>query len=352
MSSPKEQNQSFQVVIDALLDEQTPFPVQHLRRFSDLPARDLRELMAVWPKVNLERRRRLLEDLEEISEIDMLVAFYDIAKATLQDSDAQVRMLSVRLLWEDDDPGLIPTFIGMMEKDPDTQVRATAANALGFYVYEGEVENIAVDLLQTVEDSLLRATQPDQPTSLRQRALESLGFSSRPEVPDLIQAAYGEDTPDWKASALFAMGRSADKSWSETVLDQLDHPNSQVRLEAVRAAGELELTSSRSELIQIAQNDEDEDVRMAAIWSLSQIGGEEVRELLEKISDEMENDEDIDFLEDALDNLSFTEDMALYDLFEIDVDDIAGEAAEEDDANEADHQKPKRKSHKKRGAND
>ncbi|MBA4400239.1 MAG: hypothetical protein C0396_10315 [Anaerolinea sp.] len=46
---------------------------------------------------------------------------------------------------------------------------------------------------------------------------------------------------------------------------------------------------------------------MAAIWSLSKIGGEKVRDTLEKALDDSEDDDEIEMLEDALENLQFTE---------------------------------------------
>ncbi|MHB0966907.1 MAG: HEAT repeat domain-containing protein, partial [Bellilinea sp.] len=52
---------------------------------------------------------------------------------------------------------------------------------------------------------------------------------------------------------------------------------------------------------------EGSEIRMAAIWSLSKIGGEKVRDTLEKALDDSEDDDEIEMLEDALENLQFTE---------------------------------------------
>jgi hypothetical protein len=57
----------------------------------------------------------------------------------------------------------------------------------------------------------------------------------------------------------------------------------------------------------------------AIIWSLSQIGGEDVRTYLENLLDQLEEDEEqIAFLEEALDNLAFTEDLDRFDLLAFD----------------------------------
>ena len=75
--------------------------------------------------------------------------------------------------------------------------------------------------------------------------------------------------------------------------------------------------------------EEDADVLSAAIWSLSQIGGEDVRTYLENLLDALEEEDDqIAFLEEALDNLAFTEDLDRFDLLAFDPD---PDLLEEDD---------------------
>ena len=78
---------------------------------------------------------------------------------------------------------------------------------------------------------------------VRRRSLEALGFSSRDDVPVLIESAYNRQDPDWKASAIFAMGRSSDERWADQVLRSLVSENRSVRLAAVQASGELSLNA-------------------------------------------------------------------------------------------------------------
>lgn len=75
-------------------------------------------------------------------------------------------------------------------------------------------------------------------------------------------------------------------------------------------------------MLKLLQEEEnDELVVNAAIWSLSQIGGEDARIYIESLIDETEDDDQVEFLEEALDNLAFTEDLAKFDLLNLDVDD-------------------------------
>ena len=162
------------------------------------------------------------------------------------------------------------------------------------------------------------ATTSAEATLVRRRALESLGYSGREEVVPLIEAAYHEKNPDWVVSALFAMGRSSDDRWKKQVLSQLRAPDEDIRSEAIHAAGELELASARPVLLDLLEDEEDLELRRELIWALSKIGGEGVRDRLEELLDAETDDEEAEFIEEALDNLFFTEDMAELDMFDVD----------------------------------
>jgi HEAT repeat protein len=161
-----------------------------------------------------------------------------------------------------------------------------------------------------------------EPSNIRRSALTSLGYSSREEVPPLIQAAYDTGDRHWVASSLQAMGRSVDQRWVKAVLSKIDHPIVEIQYEAVRAAGHLEIKAARQILLSMIEEPDEitDEVRAAAIWSLSQIGGEEVRALIEQLIDESEDDDVIEYLENALENLEFTDGFPLFDMFDFDED--------------------------------
>lgn len=316
---PQKKNASIQQVLTALLDEQNVFPPAYLHHFSDLEGADLEAVRSVWLQTSSSRRYNLLEDLEELAETDTLVSFDALAKIALQDPEPRVRTIAIRLLWESEDPRLARNLIKILENDDNADVRATAASGLGSFVYQGELEELDEDVLHLIEDKLLQVINGTDVELVRRRALEAMGFSSRDEIPALIRKAYDSNDPDWVTSALFAMGRSADSHWEPQVKRMLNNPKVNIQLEAIRAAGELGLQSTRRILLDLLEEEaQDSDVRSAVFWSLSQIGGEEVRETLEKILEETEDDEEADILSDALDNLSFTEDAGLYSMFDMD----------------------------------
>ncbi len=332
------QNAPFQAVVDALLDSGTPFPPRYLHRFSDIAPADLTLLLKVWQKISTRRKHTLLEDLEELAEADTLTSFDDLAHPLLKDPDPQVRIRAIRLLWESEDVRLVPIFLKILNEDENTEARAAAANALGLFVLQGELEKIPAELHHRIEDNLLQVLASSKETLVRRRALESLGYSGRSEVVPLIEKAYYDKNPDWVVSALFAMGRSSDERWKKQVLSKLHAPDEDIRSEATHAAGELELASARPILLESLEDEEDLEIRREIIWALSKVGGEGVRDRLEQLLEIEEDDEEADFIEEAMDTLSFTEDMAQFDLFDIDPEAHLHEEDMEEDTDEEDEQ--------------
>ena len=311
---------SFQKVLDSLLDEKKQFPARYLQEFSDIGTRELKSLLDVCERVQPGRKLSLLEQLESLAESDTLVSFDNFARALLTDPDSTVRGRSIRLLNECEDPRLVPTYINILQNDPDPQTRAEAASVLGLFVDLGELEEISEEVQDRVEDALLAAANGEDEAKVRRRALESLGYASRPEIITLIESAFHREDPAWQASAILAMGRSADNRWDDDILRSLLSENQNVREAAVEAAGQLGVKTASPILIGILNEEDDDEVTSAAIWSLSQIGGEDARTYIENLLDQTEDDDQIEFMEEALDNLAFTEDLDRFDLMSFDPD--------------------------------
>jgi len=324
---------SFQSVLDALLSDRKDFPRRYLQEFSDIGALELKTLLDIWPRLKPSRKLTLLEELDALAEVDTLVSFDDVARALLTDPEPDIRTRAIRLLDEYEDPKVVPSYLDMLKNDPNVDVRREAANALNLFVDLGELEKIPESVYHQIEDSLLASAASEDDVRVRRTALESLGYSSRSEVTTLIDSAFHRQDPNWQASALVAMGRSADERWDDEVTHSLVHVDDRIRKAAVEAAGELSLQSARPILLKMLGEEEDADILAAVIWSLSQIGGEDVRTYLENILDQLEDDdeEQIAYLEEALDNLSFTEDLDRFDLLAVDPDDELLELEEDDD---------------------
>ena len=310
---------TFETVIQDLLQAGKPFPKKYLSLFSDIDPASLRLLLDAWPRVPLARKLELLAALNALLDKDTIVSFDDLARALLNDPEAPVRAAAMRLLAECEDVKLVPIYERILAGDPEPEARAAAAQALNLFVDLGELDEIPESVLHRVEEALLAAWR-DENAGVRRSVLESLAYSSRADVPALIESALTRTDPDWQASALVAMGRSNDERWTEHVIRMLLSEDDSVRLEAVRAAGELMQPEARLPLLHLLEEEEEPGIVSAAIWSLSQIGGEDVRTYLENLLDATEDEEEIAFIEDALANLSFSEDLERFDLLAVDPD--------------------------------
>lgn len=308
-------------LIKALMDTEHPFPTKWLYHFSDLEPKDQRVLEAAWMSIPLRRRQTLLQDLVSFAEQEPVLMYEKVARVALEDSDPEVQCLAVDLLFEAEDKKLIPVFLKIL-RDPerDESVRAAVANALGPFVCLGEYGKLHPTVLKEIEDSLLDAFQNEKSNLIRRRALESLGYSSREEVPQLLRKAAVIDDEQWLESALFAMGRLADEEWADTVLDNLDHENIAVRIQAVHAAGELMLKNARSYLLRSFEEISDETLFQETVWALAKIGGEGVERKLNALLESSQDEDEAAFLEDALELLNFTEGESPKGLFSVNED--------------------------------
>jgi len=312
---------SFQSVLDALTAANgKDIPRRYLQQLSDIGPLELKTLMEVWLRVPTSRKLALLKGLESLAEEDTLVNFDEFARAILIDPDSSVRMRVIHLLNECEDTKLVPVHLDMLKNDPDTGVRVEVAAVLNLFVDLGELEEIPEALYHQIEDALLAVGNSEDDVHVRRAALESLGYSSRPEVVTLIESTFHRENPEWQASALLAMGRSADERWEDEITVSLVNEDERIRKAAVQAAGELPLKVAGPLLLKLLEEEEDDEIIAAAVWSLSQIGGEDVRTYLENMLDQSEDEEQIAYLEEALDNLAFTEDLDRFDLIAFDPD--------------------------------
>lgn len=327
---------NFSELLAALADTNTPFPPRLLRGFSDLPYRNLKELLSIWKTIPDARKIGILEDLDDLMEKDTLVNFDDLAKVVICDSNPEVRVTALGLLWENEEPRIAPILMNLLNNDPDEAVRASAASLLGRFVLLGELDSLSVNLKNEIIDNLMTISTSAELPQVKRRALESLGYSSHTDVPGLIRNAYETEDIPWVASALCAMGRSADDQWESFVLAQLNSPDTEVQFEAVRAAGELELASAREPLLSFLDEEiEDHEIKLAVIWALSQIGGEDIKEKFDELLSDAVDEEETEWIEKAIDNLELSSSQGL-DLLDFSPDDDSDELDFDEDADSLD----------------
>ena len=301
-----------------LADPEHPFPGTRLHSFSDLDRSEVTALEALWPTLPDARRLTLIQDLAELAEADFEVDFEAVERLALEDEKPEVRAAAVSSLWESETPDLAGKFFHLLTDDPAPAVRAAAASALGRYIYLAEMEELDPRQGRRLEDALLLTATGNEDLEVRRRAVEALGFSSRPEVPSVIQAAYASPEEKIRASAVFAMGQTGDKVWAPQVLAALRNLSPALRFEAVRAAGELELQQAVPDLVE-ALEDSDPEVRSSALWALGQVGGTRSRRVLETAL-RGADEGDAELIEEALENLAFNEELWQFPLLDLEAE--------------------------------
>lgn len=213
----------------------------------------------------------------------------------LDDPDAQVRAEAVSCLWHTADPMWIEELLTKSQHDPDLDVRTRAISTLGHYIVDAEIELFS-DLenderalgegdMQRVIDFLFDTAQnPVLAVDERRYSIEALAFLDDPEVDELIDWAYGQNDPRYRASAIFAMGRSGNLRWTDQVLTEMHSANREVQYEAVRAAGELGLQEATEDLIRLVRGrGVEKALRLRAIMSLGEAGDDRAYPVLEEL---------------------------------------------------------------------
>jgi HEAT repeat protein len=323
-----------------VLAGESPILRATLTPFSGLERTDAARLLGLLATLPIERQRQVVEALVGEAERSFDLDFGQAFRALLHHGDATIRRLSLEGLTEDGRLNLIAPLIWLLEHDPDETVRATAASALGSFVYEGEIDELPSARALTIRQALERQFLSDQtPIEIARRALESLAFINDDTVKGYIDRAYSSDLEAMRISAVFAMGRNADPCWGDTVLAELYSDNPAMRYEAARSCGELQLREAVDMLARMI-GERDAEVRFAAAQALGQIGGNEARAALERHL-ESEVPELREVVEEALAEASLSE--MVFDLMAVDplddsllFDDDELEATQEEDEEDND----------------
>lgn len=317
---------SIKAVLDALKDPDNATNSVIYYGLSSITPAELEQLKPVWLELAPQRRRSLMRQIVEIGESDFEMDYESIGRFALSDDDPGVREAAIEALWESESLDVMQRLMLMAKNDPVDAVRARAVTGLGQFILLGELDDLSPESTLPARHVALELLQDtNQPIPVRRRALEALANCSHERVPSAIREAYYGDNHEMRVSSLFAMGRTCDPQWRDIVLEELDSSDEEMRYEAARASGELELKTAIPHLARLAA-ETDVEIRDIAIWSLGEIGGSEAMRVLNLIAESAEEADDdllMEVVEEAIGNASlFGGDLPLMiDLDEDDLDD-------------------------------
>jgi HEAT repeat protein len=277
------------------------FTLRDLVPLSDLGRADAAALASVWPTFRPESRERAVRFLTDLAESHVEYVFGRALRVALNDPSPVVRQLAVAGLWEDEGSDLQVRLLEMLREDPSQDVRAEAAHGLARFAQRAAEDDRDPDAAQRLRSALTQAAGSENPSYVvRRRSLGSLAALGRSEATNrLIREAYAADDAGLHAGALYAMGRTCDAGWLDTVLHEFDSPDAEMRFEAARASGELADDRAVPGL-SILAGEADTEVRQAAIAALGQIGGTAATNVLRRLA-QRAPDADVEAIEDALD---------------------------------------------------
>ncbi len=281
-------------------------PIHLLYRLSDLDPEESNSFLKRWAAADDVRRSVIARHMADITEDNFVVDFAPLFSEMLTDPISEVRLAALDGLWDCSSEALLSPIIDLMQNDMDSRVRALAAATLGHVVLMAEWGQMDAGAGERVVEALLAMNgDPMTPENVRRATVESLGGSSDPRVPDVIQSAYYGGSDDMQLGAVFAMGRSADPRWLPIVMDEMYSSLYEMRVEAARAAGGIGDSDSVELLIELTQDDELE-VRLAALVALGQIGSDRACEALFRTAeDPYATDEEREAAESSLEEATW-----------------------------------------------
>lgn len=274
---------------------------------SGLTVAELEQLAPEWQTLDVEYRRKLVRRLAEATETNYELDYHNIGLFSTYDDDATVREFGIDMLWEDESIAVMDRFVELAKQDRSDSVRAAALKALGRFILKGELGELPEsETIRAQQAAVAALNNSREPVEIRRRALEAIANSSHDQVPGAIQKAYRGDDQAMRLSAVYAMGRTCDDRWENAIMNELDSSDPEMRYEATRAAGELELVAAVHKLGQLVADDDDE-IQDMAVWSLGEIGGRESLRILRavlEVAEENEDDDLVNAVEDAIGNAS------------------------------------------------
>lgn len=272
----------FELALQELSESDAQLTYRRLSMLSCPSREETAAFAAFWEGRDSQRRQQIISRMVELAEERFELDFVDLFRYCLGDPSSEVRRLAIEGLWEAEEHDLAVTLSKMATTDPAVEVRSAAASSLGRFLFMVECEELDERYARMIREALETIiTNPNESVEVVRRAIESIAFINDDKVRRMIGEAYDHADARMRQSAIFAMGRSADPIWSETVFTELGNESAAIRYEAARASGELQLKRAVPQLVQLAQGP-DREIQNVSIWALGQIGGKQARRALEK----------------------------------------------------------------------
>jgi|TARA_B100001971_G_scaffold77479_1_gene71431 HEAT repeat protein len=302
---------SFEFFLENVSDPTGHMSAVDFYEISDLSPEELGQFASAWYLLSIERQREIATTLVDLAEDNPELDFTAIYKLCLKGDDEPLLQIVMDGLWEHDDRSVISGLVEVLRSDKGSDVRSAAASALGRFPLLAQEGKLLVRDGELIHDNLMQVLEDEEePMEVRRRCMEALAPFNTMEINQHITLAYESLDLDFRASSIFAMGRTGEVGWLPILLQELQNEEPTIRYETANACGELGEEDAVSHLILLLE-DSDSEVQLASIGALGKIGGP----LAKKVLTSLVKDGDANLEEAALtelQDLEFDEDPQGY----------------------------------------
>ena len=302
---------SFEFFLENVSDPTGHISAVDFYEISDLSPEELGQFASAWYLLSIERQREIATTLVELAEDNPELDFTAIYTLCLKGDDEPLLQIVMDGLWEHDDRSVISGLVEVLRSDKGSDVRSAAASALGRFPLLAQEGKLLVRDGELIHDNLMQVLEDEEePMEVRRRCMEALAPFNTMEINQHITLAYESLDLDFRASSIFAMGRTGEVGWLPILLQELQNEEPTIRYETANACGELGEEDAVSHLILLLE-DSDSEVQLASIGALGKIGGP----LAKKVLTSLVKDGDANLEEAALtelQDLEFDEDPQGY----------------------------------------
>ncbi len=302
---------SFEFILENVSDPTGHMSAVDFYEISDLSPEELGQFASAWYLLSIERQREIATTLVELAEDNPELDFTAIYTLCLKGDDEPLLQIVMDGLWEHDDRSVISGLVEVLRSDKGSDVRSAAASALGRFPLLAQEGKLLVRDGELIHDNLMQVLEDEEePMEVRRRCMEALAPFNTMEINQHITLAYESLDLDFRASSIFAMGRTGEVGWLPILLQELQNEEPTIRYETANACGELGEEDAVSHLILLLE-DSDSEVQLASIGALGKIGGP----LAKKVLTSLVKDGDANLEEAALtelQDLEFDEDPQGY----------------------------------------
>lgn len=305
---------NFSTVLDAVRNDPEGVFEHYAKSLSDLTSEKLALLKTVLDELGEKKKAAFFRGLSECSDRNYVYDYSAIALLGSEDANGDVRAASVRILSLEDTREAGSRILNIARNDPYEAAQIAAIEVLGQFMFENALDNpIPVSGKKLTET--LSALIESKNKAVRRAAVVAYAMSEDPRVKEIISGYLAGNDPEELNAALTAVHLSMADEWADSVLELLTHGDDDVRGNAFRAAGSLQLRDALPELYEVIADFDrvPPHLLIAAAEAIAEIGDEDSLDVLETLGEAaVDMDPEIaEAIDDCIDTLNMTINMGV-----------------------------------------